>query len=313
MSNAATLAATDSQARSHRAGIILALLTVFIFAAQDGITKVLVRDYAPAQIIMVRFWAFAVFAVIFAAMRGGLGAAARSKAPGLQIFRSVLLILQMMMFALGLRYMGLADAHALFATYPLLATALAAPILGEHVGWRRLMAVGIGFMGALVIIRPGLTVFDPAGFIQLTAALGFAVYSLLTRKASFRDGFATSILYLGVFGAIAATVIGLPFWKTPTESDLVLMLILSGTGIIGHLFLIKALEYAPATLLQPFNYTSLVWASLIGFTIFGEIPDSWTVAGAAIIVGAGGYVVWRERAIGRRISFVKSNTIERSS
>lgn len=300
MSKAAVISVSGAETRSHRLGIILALITVFVFAAQDGITKVLVRDYAPPQIIMVRFWAFAVFAIIFAAMRGGLGPAIRSKTPGLQIFRSVLLILQMMTFALGLRYMGLADAHALFATYPLLATALAAPILGEHVGWRRLMAVGVGFMGALVIIRPGFTVFDPAGFIQLAAALGFAVYSLVTRRVSFRDGFATSILYLGLFGAIAATAIGLPFWKTPTGNDLVLLMILSGTGILGHLFLIKALEYAPATLLQPFNYTSLVWASLIGFTVFGEIPDSWTYAGAALIVGAGGYVVWRERKLGKK-------------
>lgn len=299
MSKAAVIAVTDAEARSHRVGIVLALMTVFVFAAQDGITKVLVRDYSPAQIIMVRFWAFAVFAVVFAAMRGGLGPTMRSKTPALQIFRSVLLILQMMVFALGLRYLGLADAHALFATYPLMATALAVPILGEHVGWRRFMAVGVGFLGALVIIRPGLTVFDPAGFIQLSAALGFAVYSLLTRKASFKDGFATSIFYLGTFGAIAATVIGLPFWKTPTGNDLALMLILSSTGIIGHLFLIKALEFAPATLLQPFNYTSLVWATLIGFTVFGEIPDGWTVAGAMLIVGAGGYVVWRERRIGK--------------
>ena len=300
MSKIAVISVSGAETRSHRLGIVLALMTVFVFAAQDGITKVLVRDYAPAQIIMVRFWAFAVFAVIFAAMRGGLGPAIRSKTPGLQIFRSVLLILQMMTFALGLRYMGLADAHALFATYPLLATALAAPILGEHVGWRRLMAVGVGFMGALVIIRPGFTVFDPAGFIQLAAALGFAVYSLVTRRVSFRDGFATSILYLGIFGAIAATAIGMPFWKTPTGDDLVLLTILSGTGILGHLFLIKALEYAPATLLQPFNYTSLVWASLIGFTVFGEIPDGWTYVGAAVIVGAGGYVVWRERKLGKK-------------
>ena len=299
MSKAAVAALPDTEAQSHRIGIALLLLTVFIFAAQDGITKVLVRDYSPAQIIMVRFWAFAVFAVVFAMMRGGLGRAIRSKTPALQIFRSVLLIVQMMVFALGLRFMGLADAHALFATYPLFATALAVPILGEHVGWRRMAAVGVGFVGALVIIRPGLTVFDPHGFILLSAALGFAFYSLMTRRASFKDGFATSILYLGIFGALAATIIGLPFWKTPTGDDLVLMLILSSTGIIGHLLLIKALEFAPATLLQPFNYTSLVWASLIGFAVFGEFPDGWTMIGAAIIVGAGGYVVWRERRIGK--------------
>lgn len=297
MSQAVAIAADES--RSHRIGIVLILMTVFVFAAQDGITKVLVRDFAPAQVIMVRFWAFAIFAIAFAAMRRGLRQAIRSKSPLLQATRGVLLILEMMIFAWGLRFVGLADAHALFATYPLMTTALAVPILGEHVGWRRMMAVGVGFLGALVIIRPGLAVFDPAGFILLSAALGFAVYTLLTRKLSFQDGFSTSILYVGIFGAIAATAIGLPFWKTPDGHSAILMAILSTTGIIGHLLLIKALEYAPATLLQPFNYTSLVWASLIGFAVFGEIPDSWTIAGAAVIVGAGGYVIWRERRLRR--------------
>lgn len=299
MSNTAVLETYATQSRSHRLGISLALMAVFVFAAQDGITKVLVRDYDPPQIIMVRFWAFAVFAIVFAVMRGGLRPAVRSRALGLQIFRSVLLILQMMIFALGLRYMQLADAHALFATYPLMTTALAVPILGEHVGWRRLSAVGVGFLGALVIIRPGLTLFDPAGLIFLAAALGFAIYNLVTRRVSFHDGFASSIFYLGVCGAIAATLIGIPFWKTPTAGDLGLMMLLSATGILGHMLLIKALEFAPATVLQPFNYTALVWASLIGFTVFGEFPDSWTIAGAALIVGAGGYVVWRERRLGK--------------
>jgi drug/metabolite transporter (DMT)-like permease len=299
MRNTAAIPAADAASRSHRLGIALALTAVFVFAAQDGITKVLVRDYAPPQIIMVRFWAFAAFAVVFAVMRGGLRPAVQSRAPLLQVSRSVLLIFQMMTFAFGLRYMRLADAHALFATYPLLTTALAAPILGEHVGWRRLSAVAVGFLGALVIIRPGLTLFDPAGLIFLAAALGFAVYSLLTRKASFSDGFASSIFYLGICGAIAATFVGIPFWKTPTGNDFALMMVLSATGILGHMLLIKALEYAPATILQPFNYTSLVWATLIGFTVFGEIPNSWAFAGAALIVSAGGYVVWRERKLGK--------------
>lgn len=299
MNNSAAIAAPANASRSDRLGIILALTAVFVFAAQDGITKVLVRDYAPPQIIMVRFWAFAAFAIVFAVMRGGLRPAIRSRAPLLQVTRSVLLIVEMMTFALGLRYMRLADAHALFATYPLMTTALAVPILGEQVGWRRLSAVGVGFLGALVIIRPGLTLFDPAGLIFLAAALGFAVYSLLTRRASFSDGFASSIFYLGVCGAVAATAVGIPFWKTPSAGDLGLMMILSATGILGHMLLIKALEYAPATVLQPFNYTSLVWATLIGFTVFGEFPDSWTFAGAALIVGAGGYVILRERWLGK--------------
>lgn len=286
--------------RSARIGVVLCLMALFTFACQDTATKVLAQSYAIPQVIMVRFWAFAAFTVLYAASRGRLKEAARSRRPWLQIFRCLLIVAEMIAFNTGLRYLGLAESHALFAVFPLMATALAVPILGERVGWRRWFGVLAGFAGALVIIRPGLGVFQAAALIPLVAALGFAAYNLVTRLASFSDGFGTSLLYMGVVGALASTAVGLPMWRTPDAGGWMLLAFVSATGIVGHMLLIKALEFAPATLLQPFNYSLLVWASLLGFLVFGELPDIWTVLGAAIIVGAGGYVIWRERQLGRK-------------
>lgn len=294
MSSTATLAPD----RSARIGVALCLMALFTFACQDSATKVLAQSYAIPQVIMVRFWAFAVFALAYVASRGRLADAARSRRPWLQLFRCLLIVAEMIAFNTGLRYLGLAESHALFAVFPLMATALAVPILGETVGWRRWAGVVAGFVGALIIIRPGLGVFHAAALIPLVAALGFAAYNLLTRLASFSDGFRTSLLYMALVGAVASTAVGLPMWRTPDAEGWMLLGFVSLTGILGHMLLIKALEYAPATLLQPFNYSLLVWASVLGFAVFGEIPDGWTIAGASLIVGAGGYVIWRERQRG---------------
>lgn len=300
MSETTAISLNDADSRSHRPGIVLCLTALFVFACQDGVTKVLIRDYSVAQIVMVRFWAFAAFAVVFVSMRGGVVAALRSKRPLLQVVRSLVFVGEIALFGFGLHYLGLAESHALFATFPLIATALAIPILGEKVGWRRWFGVAVGFIGALVIIRPGLGLFQPAGLIALGCAFMFAIYNLMTRLVSFRDSFETSTLYMAVIGCVAATLVGLPLWQTPDADGWWLLALVSTLGIFGHMLLVKALQYAPASLLQPFNYTLLVWASLIGFAVFSEIPDLWTIAGAMLIVGGGGYVIWRERQLGRK-------------
>ena len=304
------LAISDAESRSHRLGVVLCLTALLVFACQDGVTKVLIRDYSVAQIVMVRFWAFAAFALVFVSMRGGVAAAARSRRPLLQIFRSLIFVGEIALFAFGLHYLGLAESHALFATFPLIATALAIPILGEKVGWRRWLGVAIGFIGAMVIIRPGLGLFQPAGLIALACALCFALYSLTTRLVSFRDNFETSTLYMAVIGCIAATAAGLPLWRAPDAAGWGLLILISVLGTFGHMLLVKALQYAPASLLQPFNYTLLVWASLIGFAVFGEVPDLWTIAGAALIVAGGSYVIWRERQRGGKPPVLAPSAIE---
>lgn len=298
--SASTSAITDTDSRPHRRGIALCLLALFIIACQDGLTKFLIRDYPVAQLVMVRFWIFTGFALIFVSMRGGVAAAVRSRRPLLQIFRSLVFVGEIALFAFGLHYLGLAEMHALIATFPLIATALAVPILGEHVGWRRWFGVAIGFAGALAIVQPGMGVFQPAALIPLGCAFLFAIYNLTTRLASFHDSFETSTLYMAVIGCIAATVVGATQWRAPDAQGWLLLVIFSALGTFGHMLFVKALQYAPASLLQPFNYTLMVWATLIGILVFSEIPDLWTFAGATLIVAGGGYVIWRERHLGRK-------------
>ncbi len=280
----------------HLRGMLVCLTALLLFACQDAFTKVLARDYPVSQFLLVRFWAFAAFATVFAAMRGGLVSALRSRRPMLQLVRCAVAVLEIGMFAYALRFLGLAEIHAIVATFPLIATALAGPVLGETIGWRRRLAVLFGFAGALIIIRPGAGVFHGAAFIALAAAAMFAAYNLMTRLVSRTDRFETSLLYLAWVGAVGTTPFGLAGWREPDAQAWVLMGLLAGSGIVGHLLFIKALELTPASLLQPLNYSLLVWATIIGFVVFGELPDAWTATGAAVIAGSGLYAMFRERA-----------------
>ena len=150
-------------------------------------------------------------------------------------------------------------------------------------------------MGALIIIRPGAGVMHPAALIALLAAAMFAAYNLMTRLASRSDRFETSLLYLAWVGAIGVTPFGLAVWRAPDPAAWTMMALLAASGIVGHLLFIKALELTPASLLQPLNYSLLVWATLIGFVVFDELPDTWTLAGACVIVASGLYAMFRER------------------
>lgn len=277
-------------------GIILIVLTLLLFASQDAITKHLAQLYPVPFFIMIRYWAFSAFGIALARWRAGsFRAAIRSNAPFLQIFRALLLVTEMGIFALSLRYLKLVESHALFACFPLMATLLAIPVLGEKVGWRRSLAVAAGFLGVLVILRPGLGVFQMAGLISLTAAFGFGLYHVLTRLVSRYDTPATSMLYMGLVGGIAVSLVGPFFWAEPSLADWGWIALLCLTGTAGHYMLIKALEFAEATTLQPFNYLHLVFAAIIGFLVFAELPDAFTVAGGGIVVASGLYVIWRER------------------
>ncbi len=284
-----------AEADITRRGVLLCLLAMVVFACQDAITKHLAQSYAVPQFIMVRYWAFSAFAVLYLRARGQLGGALKAWRVWLQIARSLLIVAEITVFALALRHLGLAETHALFATFPLMVTALSVPLLRERVGPRRWAAVCVGFVGTLIILRPGLGVFQPAAVIALVAALGFALYNITTSLVSRRDRFATSMLYMALVGCVAATIAGVPVWRTPDTAGWAFMGLLSVTGICGHLLLMKALEYAPASVLQPFNYTLLVWATIMGMIVFGEFPDRWTLFGAGMIVASGLYVIFRER------------------
>ncbi|WP_426112875.1 DMT family transporter [Pseudomonas sp. DSP3-2-2] len=272
-------------------GIVLCLLSMLIFASQDGITKVLVKDLPVAQLMMVRYWVFVVFALGYAAYRGGVRASIGSRHPWQQVVRALVGVADVALFAVGLRYLGLAEMHALYAVFPLMTLALAGFMLGEFIGIRRWVAAAIGFSGTLVILRPGAGVFELVALIPLVSAAGFALFNVLTRRISQHDSFATNTLYMAVVGAITATFVGLPGWVAPTGSEWVLLGIVSLTGVVAQLLLIQSLRYATAGTLQPFNYALLVFATLIGFAVFGEIPDTWTVVGAVLVILGGMYSI----------------------
>lgn len=291
VSEALAKAQVEGDDANVRRGIGLCLLAMLVFASQDAITKVLVQDFAVTQFIMVRYWVFVFFALGYAHLRGGLAAAVRTRHPWLQLLRSLLSVGEIAIFSLGLRYLGLAESHALFAVFPLLAMALAGVVLGEFIGVRRWLAAAVGFSGTLVILRPGMGLFEASALIPLSAALAFAVYNLVTRLVSREDGFTTNMLYMAVVGCIASTAFGLPVWQSPSLGEWGLMGLLSVSGVLAHLLLVKALEYAPAGVLQPFNYSLLVFAMLIGLLVFGEFPDAWTLVGAALVVAGGCYAI----------------------
>lgn len=261
------------------------------FAGQDALTRHLVQDYPVAQLVMLRYGLLALFALWWVQRRCGIGSALRSQRPWLQVARSLLSVTQIGIATWGFRHLGLADMHALVATFPLLVLALSGPILGESVGWRSWLAVAVGFGGTLVILRPGTGVFDSAALIGLGAAFLFALYNLLTRLASRSDRFETSMLYMGLIGCATSTAVGLPQWQAPSSEAWPLLIALAVASVLAQLLLLKALEYAPAPVLQPFNYSLLVFATLSGFVFFGELPDDWTLIGAAIVVASGLYAI----------------------
>lgn len=282
-------------------GIILSIAASATFASQDAITKHLVQSYPAPFFLMVRYWVFTAFATAVAlrASGGSLTAAASTRSPVLQIMRGLVLVAAVIFFALGLRSLKLVEMHAVFGIGPLLVTALSLPLLGERVGWRRWGAVGVGFIGLLVILRPGFGVFQTAAVFPILAALSTSFYVVLTRRVSRHDDFATTYLYTALVGAVAMTLAGAVQWASPSPVDWLWIGVLCVTSVSGHFLLIKSLEFAPASVLQPFSYLLLVFAATLGFIVYGELPDAWTLVGAGIVIASGLFVIWREHAASR--------------
>ena len=284
--------------QNERLGIFLMVITTIVFASQDGLSKYLATEYNVYMVVMIRYWFFAAFVMTISSRKpGGVKRVAKTKTPLLQIFRSLILVAEMCVTILAFTLLGLAETHAIFASYPLIIAMLSGPILGEHVGWRRWLAICVGFFGILIILNPGNGIFSPYALVPLAGAILFALYGLLTRYAGQYDNSSTSFFWTGIIGCIAMTAIGLNFWDPVSQADWSIMLILSASGMLGHFLLIKCYEVAEASAVQPFAYLQLIWASIIGIIIFGEQITTNVFIGACIIVGAGLFTLWRERKV----------------
>ena len=284
--------------QNERLGILLMIITTIVFASQDGLSKYLATEYNVYMVVMIRYWFFAAFVISMSSRRtGGIKRVSKTKSPILQIFRSLILVAEMCITIFAFTLLGLAETHAIFASYPLIIAMLSGPILGEYVGWRRWLAISVGFIGILIILNPGNGIFSPYALVPLAGAILFALYGLLTRYVGQYDSSSTSFFWTGVVGSIAMTVVGLNFWDPVSKSDWSIMLLLSASGVVGHYLLIKCYEVAEASAVQPFAYLQLIWASMIGIIIFGEQITTNVLIGACIIVGAGLFTLWRERKV----------------
>jgi len=279
---------------STSAGIAWHVAGMVLFASMDAVSKHLAVGLPVVEILWVRYVFFFLFGLALALRLEGWSAF-KTNAPILQITRGLALVTEIGLFTYAFRYLKLVDAHVMAAMTPLMVMALAVPMLGEKVGIRRWLAVSVGFLGVLVILRPGMAAIAPIQIVPLAAAGCFALYLVLTRMAARHDSVGTSTLYTGIVGLVVLSLVAPLDWQAPSPEEWGFLLLASLLGIGAHVSVIKALSLSEASALQPFNYTMLVWATLIGFLVFDDLPDHFTVIGAVIIVISGLYAWHRER------------------
>ena len=297
-----TSPATDTRTDNVSRAIILTICTIGVFGVQDAISKVLVQSYSPFQITMMRYWGFALFSLLLVVRQAPLRQALSSKMAVWQVLRGVMLMADIWLFALALQSVPLGELQAITLVYPLLVTLFAIPILGEKVGVFRFVAVGVGFLGAMIIVRPGGLPLDMGVAFALGSSTLYAIYIVITRKVSAVDSAATSMTYASVIGLVLSAVVGVFFWQPMSWGDVALVVVIMGTTSAGHGLMMKALSMAPASVVQPFNYFSLPWAIVLSAVIFNHWIDAISLIGAAIIAAAGLVVMARERS--RRVSVV---------
>jgi drug/metabolite transporter (DMT)-like permease len=279
-------------------GILLMCLGVSLFPLLNACAKFLnIEGYPIPEIVWARFTGHFLFvAAAFLPKRGLRLFAARR--PVLQIGRSLFLLGSTAFFISAIGRVPLATASTIGFTTPLLVTALSVPLLRDPVGWRRWSAVAVGFAGALVIIRPGAGLNDPAVLVLLGAAAFYALYQIATRRGGAYDSAETGIVYAALVGTIASTLV-VPFvFEAPRSlRDLFLFLGLGLFGGFGHYFVTRAFQHAPAAVISPLGYVELLGTTILGYLIFDNFPDAWTWVGAAIIIASGIYIALRERRL----------------
>jgi drug/metabolite transporter (DMT)-like permease len=284
--------------KNWRLGILFMILASSSFAIQDGISRYLANEYNVMMVVMIRYWFFAAFVILLASRKpGGLKAVAKTQQPILQFARGMLLALEVCVIVLAFTLLGLVESHAIFACYPLIATALSVPILGEKVGWRRWLAISVGFIGVLIILQPGVTVFSPFALLALASALMFALYSLLTRLVAQKDATETSFFWTGVSGAVTMTILGVWYWEAIAKVDYFWMLFLCSTAVLGHYSLIRCYEASEVSVVQPFAYLQLVFVTIIGVLVFNETLELNVLLGVTIVVTAGIFTFHRSNKV----------------
>lgn len=290
-------------------GILFMAAGFFAFGATDATAKLLTSDFHPFQIVWFRQLGLFVGVLAMLSIRGVH--LLRTPHPVLQIARGATATASACLFIFALRFVPLADATAVTFIAPFIVTILGALLLREPVGIRRWLAVAAGFVGVLIVIRPGMGVFHPAIGFVLLAAVMFSTRQLLSRMVSGDDTVATTVAYTSITSTV---LISLPLafvWTTPQTAWLWLAALgMTFFAAIGEMLIIRALDVAQAVVVTPIHYSLIIWSTIYGFVIFGDLPDSWTFVGCAIIVASGLYTLNRERIAAKRRAADKATTLE---
>ena len=289
-------AARKAPARADRPfkGIALILASTVFLGASDVTAKYLSASLPSIEIAWIRFLVFALI-MSPAMLPGSPLFALQTERRGLHLLRGAALLGSSLFFISGLRYLPIAEASATGFVAPLFVTALSIVFLGEKVGLRRWIATALGLLGVIIILRPGTGAFHPAAFFPLVSALAWACTLIMTRMLSGSERAVTTMTYSSIAGVcILSTLV--PFvWVAPTWHDILFGVFIGVASTAGQWIVVLAFRYADASVLAPFSYTQLLWVSILGFLVFGEVPDIWTITGAAFIVASGLYTAHRER------------------
>lgn len=279
-------------------GLLLMGLGLLVFSAADAQVKLLTGYFHPVQIVWIRQLGLLAGVVVALVVLGP--SIFRTRHPVLQISRGLLAVLSAMTFVFAVKYVPLADAVAVSFIAPFLVTAMGALLLGERVGLRRWSAVAVGFIGTLIVIRPGMGVMHPAVLLVVVAAAAFAARQVLSRRLAASDRTITTVAYTALASVVVLSF-PLPFfWKMPEAGwQWALFLGVATFAALGELLIIKSLEVAQAAVLAPMHYSLIIWSTFWGWLVFGQLPDMWTCIGAAIIIGTGLYLIRRERKLVR--------------
>ncbi len=294
------MSATATTRTTHRPklGALLTCASMLMFACMDAMSKFLVQDYPVVEALWVRYVIFTGFALLIARPRG-IRQTWRSTRPWLQAGRALLSLVENGIFVVCFVYLPLAETHAVAATSPLLVVLLSVLVLRERAGLQRWLAVVVGLAGVLLIIRPGFATLTWPLLLPLSGALLWAVYQVLVRLLARGDSPETTLLWSAGVGLAAISLV-VPFqWHMPDAQAWLLLVCIGVLGSLAHFALIKALDFAEASAVQPYGYTLLVWASVLGFLVFGNVPGPWTIVGGCVVV-AGGLWAWWQDVIGHR-------------
>jgi drug/metabolite transporter (DMT)-like permease len=279
------------------AGIGLMAGGILLFAVNDALGKWLVATYSVGQLLLIR--SLAAFALLAPFIRRDAATFAAAPRRGLQALRAALATIEVACFYWAVAYLPLADVMTYYLAGPIFVTAIAGAALGEPIGWRRWAAVLVGFLGVIVCLRPGTATLTWPALIALAGSFTFSLSMIATRYL--RGTSDTVLVTTQTVGALAFGLVAAPFaWVAPSARDAALLALLGIVAMIAHVCVNRSLKLAPASVVVPYQYTTIIWAVLFGYLVFGDVPDRWMIAGAAIIIGAGLFIYLREQRLARR-------------